>query len=569
MGAAFRAGYEFKRGTLTNDEAKWITVHPNGENGKGRPALIETETGEVLGGMGGKFNGRHISAVRNNGANEQHGAQAKIDRAHALASGWKDPGESQQQRSAAPTAKASKAAPRAKIDLSHPDKIPKEHILQNRDRSSPTSISQMTKIANSPDFYRMSGTRDFGSGAPVVAYGTIPDEQLGKPVKAVLGDGQRLDVQYAVVDSDKVLTSNNAAGQIIEEYYSDDASKTRAIAGNGRMAGITEAYRRGTANQYKREMMEEAADYGIDPAVIEGMKSPVLVRVMQAKDVTADIGDRSNTSGNLHLNAVENAMQDVHRVDLSNTQFYSDGTPTVKSVAEFVGKMPLSEQGLMIDKDGKPTKYAADRMSAAILQKVYGDANVTRMAVQALDPDGKTILDGMMRAAQDVIKLEGKQDGLDVRGLISQAAERAIGAISEGRRLDAEADQLSIVGNGFGGNRDDDLATGAIVQMFSENRRSGARIGEKLSRMAKFLAEEGENREANPFDMFGDIPKRSREDLIREALAQDAAWTRRRMSRPAWDHWQKNGAAVVRAMFAGQRVPRDFFRALAELRKSK
>lgn len=53
---------------LASDAAKWITVHPNGkgmtnsgENAKGTPVLLDEETGEVLGGMGGKFTGMHIS----------------------------------------------------------------------------------------------------------------------------------------------------------------------------------------------------------------------------------------------------------------------------------------------------------------------------------------------------------------------------------------------------------------------------------------------------------------------------------------------------------------------------
>lgn len=92
LGAAFRAGMAFsigrkhRLGQLAQDEAKWITVHPNGkgmtkggDKAKGQPVLIEGSTGEVLGGMGGKFNGRHISAVPKRGKNEQHGAQQTID----------------------------------------------------------------------------------------------------------------------------------------------------------------------------------------------------------------------------------------------------------------------------------------------------------------------------------------------------------------------------------------------------------------------------------------------------------------------------------------------------------
>lgn len=41
----------------------WITVHPNGPGTKGQPVLL-SEGGEVLGGMGGKFNGMHISSAK-------------------------------------------------------------------------------------------------------------------------------------------------------------------------------------------------------------------------------------------------------------------------------------------------------------------------------------------------------------------------------------------------------------------------------------------------------------------------------------------------------------------------
>nr|DAH90094.1 MAG TPA: Lethal factor [Caudoviricetes sp.] len=90
LGLAFSLGMRARRG-VAQDEAKWITVHPNGkgatksgDKAKGQPVLIDGETGEVLGGMGGKFTGRHISAVPKRGKEEQHGAQAKIDRKHAL-----------------------------------------------------------------------------------------------------------------------------------------------------------------------------------------------------------------------------------------------------------------------------------------------------------------------------------------------------------------------------------------------------------------------------------------------------------------------------------------------------
>ena len=60
LGNAFRLGVIYATGaTAAMDEAKWITVHPNGtgENAKGdpikgRPLLIDGETGTILGGAG-------------------------------------------------------------------------------------------------------------------------------------------------------------------------------------------------------------------------------------------------------------------------------------------------------------------------------------------------------------------------------------------------------------------------------------------------------------------------------------------------------------------------------------
>lgn len=80
LGAIAAQGYhdagEAFAGRIVFDEAKWITVHPNGKgynnNGekiKGTPILIDSESGAVLGGAGGKFTGKHVSEMKQRGAN--------------------------------------------------------------------------------------------------------------------------------------------------------------------------------------------------------------------------------------------------------------------------------------------------------------------------------------------------------------------------------------------------------------------------------------------------------------------------------------------------------------------
>lgn len=56
------------------DENRWITVHPGGKGPKadgsgdkgGTPVLIDDTTGEIKGGMGGKFTGQRIGEIRKN-----------------------------------------------------------------------------------------------------------------------------------------------------------------------------------------------------------------------------------------------------------------------------------------------------------------------------------------------------------------------------------------------------------------------------------------------------------------------------------------------------------------------
>ena len=74
LAKAFRQGMAFSKGqkykVIAEDEAKWITVHPNGSGKnkagkdiKGRNILIDGESGKILGGMGGKFTGKPISSI--------------------------------------------------------------------------------------------------------------------------------------------------------------------------------------------------------------------------------------------------------------------------------------------------------------------------------------------------------------------------------------------------------------------------------------------------------------------------------------------------------------------------
>ncbi len=377
-----------------------------------------------------------------------------------------------------------------------------EVVLQNRDRTSAASVTQMNQIATNPDYGRTGPSRDFGNGAPVVAYGTVPENQLGRTDYATTADGERIPVQYAVVDADTVLTSNNINGQTNKDYASAEDDRLRAIAGNGRVTGLAEAYRRGTAAKYREELTADAAMSGVDPRVIQGMKSPILVRVMPKEKIRPNIGDISNTTGNMTMTATETAVNDVNRLNFDNLTFDENGDFDERTVRDFVRQMPAAEQaGLIEEKSGRPTRQAFERLQNALFKKAYGNDDLVRLAAQAADPEVRNVINALTQTAPKLARLEGLGN-LDLRELVTQAAEVAVNAKRQGVSLEKYGRQQDMT---------IDPAVATILRIFAENPRSVKDMVRFISDMADFAYAEGSKSDT---DLFGAVPRATREDVL-------------------------------------------------------
>jgi len=363
--------------------------------------------------------------------------------------------------------------------------------LQNRDRATPASIQQMQGIASNPDYDRLKTSPDFGSGAPVVISDIkIPEIQMGRQELVTASDGRKVPVQYAVVSAGDLLTSHTASGQTNAEYGNVTTPGIRAVAGNGRIAGLQAAYGNDTAANYLAGLQSDT-QHGIDPATIEGVQNPVLVRVMPKSYVTPDIGDVSNVAGQLRLNPVEAAKNDINRFDLQGLQYNEDGSINNNSVIQFVRSMPKEEQGELIDKNGIPNAIAIDRLNNAVFYKAYGSDSLIDLYAQAADPEAKLILQGLAKAAGKVSQLEGAGE-YDIRKNIIEAAELAVNARRQGIKLKDFVTQGQI---GLDPN------TLSVLEMFAENGRSGKRMGELLGDLADAAYQANEQ---GGEDMFGD-----------------------------------------------------------------
>ena len=402
------------------------------------------------------------------------------------------------------------------VSLTNEGKTP---ILQNRNRATPSSIAQMQNIAANPDYGRMGFSRDFANGAPVVAGGEIAPEQLGRQDVAVASDGRRIPVQYAVVEAADVLPSNQADGTPNPDYGNQAVQRIRAIAGNGRIAGLQAAYQQGNTAGYVQELAQDTL-HGVSLDVIRAMRAPVLVRVMPTDQVTADIGDVSNTVGNLNLSAVEQANNDTQRVNLDALQFAEDGSITPEAVRQFVRAMPQAEQGGLIDTNGQPTKQAVDRINAAVFAKAYGNDQLVRLYAQAQDPEARNVLSALAQVAPKMARLEGA-GALDIRDVVTQAAEIAVNARREGRALALAAQQVDMAA---------DPMVGVVLELFARNARSVKPVVEALGNAADFAYTEATKPAA---DMFGEVPRASRADAINLLRPQNERASQENLEQPA------------------------------------
>ena len=374
-------------------------------------------------------------------------------------------------------------------------------VLQNRDRSSAASIRQMNAIAANPDPQRLSFSREFATGAPVVfANGdalNVPAPQMGRADTITDANGKKYSVQYAVLEADDVLTSNRADGSPVKMYGLDNPGLIRTVAGNARMAGLQAAYERGTTAPYVEGIRTDASLTGVDPSVLAAMNKPVLVRIMRSADVTGNIGDVSNQSGVSSLNATEQATTDAGRVDFGALEFDDNGLPTLQSVMAFVRNMPEAEQGGLLVGKGQPAKQASERLMAATFAKAYGDPALVELYAQATDPEAKTVLGGLAQAAGAMARLEDVEGQLDFRPWVVQAARIAVNAARQGVSISKLAQQVDI---------ETPAEAQQLLAFFAANSRSSRKIGDGLRNAAEFAYSEGTKAGT---DMFGAVERAS------------------------------------------------------------
>lgn len=359
--------------------------------------------------------------------------------------------------------------------------------LQNRDRGTTSSVLQMRSISASPDYDRLRTSPLLTEGAPVITYAEdIPSQHLGYEDTATAADGTKYKVRYAVVEADSVLTSNDINGSKNHAYTDPNIRGARAIAGNGRITGLKEAYAQGTADSYKSDLAGDQRKTGIYGDTVNAMEKPILVRILDPNDVTKNLADKSNTSGVSRMSLRERAKNDAARIDLEKLEFKEDGGITNDTVIGFVRQLPAEEQAELLV-NNVPNGPARDRVEAAIFAKAYDNDTLISQVAEVDKPEASLVLKALMKLAPKVAQLAGSE--FDFAPSLIRAAAKIMEGYKQGFRLREIAAQREF---------DGDPIADAVVDLFAKDARTNRQVVEVLSDVIDALRSSAEGG-----DMFG------------------------------------------------------------------
>lgn len=240
----------------------------------------------------------------------------------------------------------------------------KEGVSQPRDRTRASSDVQVKGIAKNPDYRRLSDSPVMDIGAPII-------------------------------DMD---------GNI--------------VAGNGRFEGVSNSYDQGTSQKYLDALRQDAVNKGIDPAIIDGMKKPVLIRSLIEPVDTRKIAISSNAGLSLQYSTLEQAkldserMKGIENLDVNDLGDIALTPRNLTQLKDSLGTYTENELAAIQDKGGQLSQEGVRRVRNAMLAKAYGTSPVLEKLIESTDTDMRNVLGALTKSASHIIGTKGDTKAL-------------------------------------------------------------------------------------------------------------------------------------------------------------
>lgn len=407
-----------------------------------------------------------------------------------------------------------------------------------------------------------------GGGEQAVDPQMLMPEGIANTVKTA--KGTKVETGFTVIEADRLIASHDINGNLNPEYpqiiQPRDRGRDSSIAwvkktasqldpdslgrtsradsgapivgpdrvvesGNGRTMAIQEAYRAGTADEYREWLIDEAAYFGLDAERIRAMKAPVLVRVRTSSVDRREFAVEANQDDKLTMTGTEKAKADADRLDTALLAKLSDeGNLLAASNRDFVNGFLQSlgdtEAAQYMTTNGQPTGALIARIQAAIFAKAYNDDRLLELTADSSRPEVANVLEALNVSAPEFIlaqaadaagtqALAGQLVDSVETSLNQQAVEAIIEATNLVRKARSEGGSVEEAINQLGLFGDIPPATAAMALFISKNNRSAKRLGVAFKAMAEFVRQEAER--GQTVDMFGESQAASLQQILEAA----------------------------------------------------
>lgn len=259
----------------------------------------------------------------------------------------------------------------------------------------------------------------------------------------------------------------------------------KVVAGNGRALAIRKAYSGERGAAYRQALVEAAERYGLAPAEIEGMRAPVLVRVLQQAVDVERAAILSNEGGAMRMSGLEQARVDAGRLpSLSAVEIPESGDFTAASLRDYVrgwiNQFPAAQRAALVDANGQLSQEGMTRLRNAVLFRAYGDSAVLQRLVESTDPGARNVAQALVKAAPKVAEVKdaiarGELHPLDISDAVVRTADLVEQIRDQGLTVDAWINQLDLFNPG------ETPTTLALLRFVDANKRSAKAVADLLT----------------------------------------------------------------------------------------
>lgn len=299
-------------------------------------------------------------------------------------------------------------------------------------------------------------------------------------------------------------------------------------SGNGRSMAIKRAYIAAPSQSasYKQALINSAASLGLDPNVVAGMKSPVLVR-----ERTSEVPDRaaftkeageSDVSG---TSAVEKARVDAQNMsqklaELADIDEEGMFDPLSKGNAQFVAEwlqtIPVSERGALWQ-NGMLTREGIARIKNALFAKAYPASDkLLTLVAESADPEIKNVTNVMLGFAPAFARLRAmtEQGSRDANLMVADEIAKAAETYLDFKNQNALDLQGFLMQQGLLAETQYADVTKAIAAVFNEHGRSQAKLRTFINHMVRISNESGQG------NLLGEMSPETKAESVMLAYMQ-------------------------------------------------